>query len=233
MSYVRRDGDVHIVYLGPEHQHDSENRFHPDWMTELMALLDEVARCEGPAALVTVSTGKYYSNGLDTEWLRENPDGAATYLDRVHEVLARLLSFPLPTVAAVNGHAFGAGAMLALAHDFRVMRADRGYWCLPEVRLGLVFTPGTSALVTSRLSPSTAITAMTTGQQYAAGEALKAGIIDEFADEKEVLATAVQRAAALASNHKPNLAIIKRNIHAPVLTALAQPMTPLRLGLSP
>lgn len=231
MPYVRRDGDVHIVYLGAEDQHHSENRFNPEWMSDVLALLDQVASCAGPAALVTVSTGKYYSNGLDIQWLAGNRDRTAEYLDQVQAVLARLLTFPLPTVAAVNGHAFGAGAMLALAQDFRVMRADRGYWCLPEVRLGLAFTPGMNALVTSRLSPSTAVAAMTTGQQYPASAALQAGIIDELADEKEVLPTAVQRAAALAANHKPNLETIKRGIHASVLTALAQPITPLSMGL--
>jgi len=47
----------------------------------------------------------------------------------VHELFARLLTFGVPVVAALNGHAFGAGAMLALACDERTMRADRGWLC--------------------------------------------------------------------------------------------------------
>jgi enoyl-CoA hydratase/carnithine racemase len=62
---------------------------------------------------------------------------ATGFLDDVHRLLGRILTFPAITVAAINGHAFAGGAMLATAHDFRVMRDDRGYWCLPEVDLGL------------------------------------------------------------------------------------------------
>jgi enoyl-CoA hydratase/carnithine racemase len=73
----------------------------------------------------------------------------------VHELLARVLEIGVPTVAALQGHTFAAGAMLALAHDHRVMRADRGFFCLPEVDLGLTFTPEMSALIAARL-PATA-----------------------------------------------------------------------------
>ena len=88
-------------------------------------------------ALVTVGTGKHYSNGFDLDFLGALPRGdLEAFMDRVLRLLTRLLTFPVPTVAAVNGHAFGIGAMLALAHDRRVMRADRGWFCLPEIDLG-------------------------------------------------------------------------------------------------
>ncbi len=110
------------------------------------ALLDEVEAHDGPAALVTTATGKFCSNGLDTDWVFANLTELPAYLDTVHDLYVRMLTFPAATVAAVQGHAFGAGAMLALAHDFRVMRADRGFWCLPEVQLNMPFTVGMSAL---------------------------------------------------------------------------------------
>jgi enoyl-CoA hydratase/carnithine racemase len=62
-------------------------------------------------------------------------------------------STPLPTVASFNGHAFGAAAMLATAHDYRVMRDDRGYFCFPEVDINIPFTPGIAALIQAKLSP--------------------------------------------------------------------------------
>ncbi|AHH15934.1 enoyl-CoA hydratase/isomerase family protein [Nocardia nova SH22a] len=230
MPYLDRDGDVFVLYLGNEGQTDSENRFHPDWIDEFHARLDEVEAVEGQAALVTVATGKYFSNGLDTDWLFGNMDRMHWYLDRVHSMFTRLLTFGMPTVAALNGHAFGAGAMLATSQDFRVMRADRGYWCLPEVHLGMPFTVAMNALVTERLTNQVALEAMTTGRRYGAADAIAAGIVDQQADADRVLADAVARAAALAGNRKPNLPVIKRALHHRALVGLNTATTPENLA---
>jgi enoyl-CoA hydratase/carnithine racemase len=72
----------------------------------------------------------------------EHPQEAGPFVDEVHGLLARLLSLPVVAVAACQGHVFAAGAMLALAHDARVMRADRGYFCLPEVDISIPSRPG-------------------------------------------------------------------------------------------
>lgn len=225
MPYLERDSDVYVLYLGDEGRTDSENRFHPDWMDAIDALLDEVERSEGKTALVTTSTGKFYSNGLDTDWLFGNFDKLNDYLDRVHTVFARLLTFPMATVAAVNGHAFGAGAMVASSHDFRVMRADRGYYCLPEVNLGMPFTIGMNALMSERLGNQVALEAMTTGTRFGAADAVSKGIVDAAADADQVVAAAVARATALIGTRGPNLGAIKRALHARSLAALATPNT--------
>jgi enoyl-CoA hydratase/carnithine racemase len=232
MAYLSREGDVFVVYLGNEGQTDSENRFHPDWINEFHGLLDEVEASEGPAALVTTATGKFYSNGLDTEWLFGNLDKMHGYLDRVHSLYTRLLAFPMPTVAAINGHAFGAGAMLATSHDFRVMREDRGFYCLPEVHLGMPFTVGMNALLTERLSNQVALEAMTTAHRYGADQAIAAGIVDDKADAEALLGAAVARASTLAGNRKPNLPVIKRALHAKALAGLATPTTPENLAFA-
>ncbi|WP_072687241.1 enoyl-CoA hydratase/isomerase family protein [Rhodococcus marinonascens] len=221
MPYLDRDGDVFILYLGIEGETDNENRFNPDWIDAANATLDEVEAHEGPAALVTTATGKFFTNGLDTNWIFSNADKLPGYLDRVNALYGRLLTFPMATVAAVQGHSFGAGAMLATAHDFRVMRADRGFYCLPEVTLNMPFTVGMSALVNGRLPKQTAIEAMTTGRRFGGSDALAAGIVDEIADGDGVLPAAVARASALTATRGDNLAGIKRGIHHQALAALA------------
>lgn len=221
MPYLDRDGDVFILNLGNEGETDNENRFHPDWIDATHAALDEVEAHEGPAALVTTATGKFFTNGLDTTWIFANTDKLPEYLDRVHTIYSRLLAFPMATVAAVQGHSFGAGAMLATSHDFRVMRADRGFYCLPEVSLNMPFTVGMSALLNTRLPKQTAVEAMTTGRRYGGSDALGAGIVDEIADGDGVLTAAVTRAAALTATRGANLAGIKRGIHHDALAALA------------
>ena len=226
MPYLERDGNVFVLALGTEGQTDSENRFGHEWIEQIHEHLDTVQASTGPAALVTTATGKFFSNGLDTDWLFANLDRMYGYLDLVHGVFSRILAFPVPTVAAVNGHAFGAGAMLALAHDFRVMRADRGFWCLPEIHLGMPFTVGMNALVTGRLTNQVAVTAMTTGRRYPGPDALAAGIVDDTAAADALRAAATARAAELADNRNPSLPVIKRALHAAALTGLAEPNTP-------
>ena len=107
-----------------------------------------------------------------------------------------MLSLPLITVAALQGHTFAAGAMFSLAHDFRVMRADRGYWCLPEADINIPFTPGMSALIQSRLTPQTAHEAMITARRYGGSDAAAAGIVDQAVSEDAVRATAIEIAQA-------------------------------------
>ncbi|KOS56758.1 enoyl-CoA hydratase/isomerase family protein [Rhodococcus rhodochrous] len=220
MPYLDRDGDVFVLQLGDRSGGDTENRFHPGWLSAVHELLDEVVAHDGPAALVTAATGKFWSNGLDTDWIFGNLPELPSYLDSVHELYVRILTFPAATVAAVQGHAFGAGAMLALTHDFRVMRADRGFWCLPEVSLNMPFTVGMSALLRERLPIQAAVEATTTGRRFGGGDALAAGIVDRTVDGDVVLAAAVERAAALTGTRGANLAGIKRGLHAPLIAAL-------------
>jgi Delta3-Delta2-enoyl-CoA isomerase len=215
MPTLQRSGDVFVLDLG-----DTENRFHPDWLTAVGAALDEVEGTDGPRALVTAGTGKFFSNGLDLDWLGAHDDRHEEYVADVQALLARVLALPVFTVAAVQGHAFAAGAMLSLAHDLRVMRADRGFWCLPEADIGLPFTPGMSALIQARLAPQTAHGAMTTGRRYGGGDALAAGIVDAAVGEDAVSSTARDLAAAQTGKAGPTLATIKARMYGPVLDLL-------------
>jgi enoyl-CoA hydratase/carnithine racemase len=221
MPTLDRSDDVFVLDLG-----DSENRFHPDWLASVDAALDEVERAEGSRALVTAATGKFFSNGLDLDWLLAHGDQHEEYVATVHALFARVLALPVVTVAALQGHTFAAGAMLALAHDFRVMRADRGYWCLPEVDIHIPFTPGMSGLIQARLAPQTAHAAMTTGRRYGGAEAVAAGIVDTAVDEDAVRSTAVELAAAHAGKAGDTLGTIKARMYAPALHVLRDRTAP-------
>jgi Delta3-Delta2-enoyl-CoA isomerase len=215
MPTLNREGDVYVLDLG-----DGENRFHPDWLADVGTALDEVERA--PAPLVTTAGGRIYSNGLDLDWLGQHGDQLATYVAEVQGLLARVLAFPVPTVAAIPGHAFAAGAMLALANDFRVMRADRGFFCLPEVDIDIPFTPGMAALIQSRLTPATAHEAMTTGRRYGGTDAAAAGLVDAAVAADEVLPHALERARALTGKNPQTLAAIKKQMYTGPLAALRE-----------
>jgi len=215
MPTLERRDDVFVLDLG-----DGENRFHPDWISAVNGALDEVEKAEGPRALVTAATGKFFSNGLDLEWLAPNADRHQEYVASVHQLFARILSLPLITVAALQGHTFAAGAMLSLAHDFRVMRADRGFWCLPEAEINIPFTPGMSALIRARLAPQVAHEAMTTARRYGGTDAAAAAIVDLAVAEEEVRGNAVQIARSQAGKAGDTLATIKARLYPNVLDTL-------------
>jgi enoyl-CoA hydratase/carnithine racemase len=215
MIDLRREGDVHVLRFD-----DGENRFSPGLLDEFEKALDALTDAPAPKALVTTGTGKFYSNGLDLDWLGQNADQWGPYVARVHGLFARLLTLPMPTVAAINGHAFAAGGMLALAHDHRVMRADRGYFCLPEVDLGLPFSPGMSALIQARLPKLTAHEAMVTGRRYGGADAVAAGIVHQAVPEAAVASAALALAAPLAAKDGGTIAKIRTQMYAPVLEAL-------------
>ena len=216
MFDLSRQGSVYVLTMNA-----GENRFNRSSIAALNGVLDEVEKENGPSALVTTGTGKFYSNGLDLDWIG-SPDCAdrPAFIRDVQRFLARLLAFPRPTVAAANGHVFAAGAMMLLAHDFSVIRADRGFFCLPEVDISIPFTTGMTALIASKLPQPTFHEACTTGKRYGGTDAVRASIATEAVPEADVLPRAVARAGELASKDKSTLGAIKRVLYAPAIAAL-------------
>ena len=146
MISLERDGDVFLLDLG-----DGDNRFNAESIDGINAALDDVERADGPAALVTKASGRIWSNGLDLDYMA-TLDDVVSFVADVQRIMARLLELPMPTVAAIQGHAFAGGTMLALSHDVRVMRVDRGYLCLPEIDLGMPFGKGFAGLIGAKQS---------------------------------------------------------------------------------
>lgn len=194
---------------------DGENRFRRDSIDEWHRVLGELAATDGPLALVVTGSDRFFSNGLDLDWFRDNPDRAGGVVDDVHRLFGRLLTFPAYTVAAVNGHAFAGGAMLSCAADLRVMRTDRGYWCLPEVDLGLPLTVPMMSVVRARLPRAAAHDAIVTGRRYTAAQALEAGIVEHAVVEAEVLDAAVALAEPMAAKDRSVIAEHKRMLFGP------------------
>lgn len=217
---LEKDGTVAVLHLG-----SGENRFNPDSVGEIEAVLDEVESGDY-TALVTTAEGKIWSNGFDLPWIAERPEMAGRMLESGQELFARILTFPLPTVAALQGHAFAAGMILALAHDLRVMRADRGYLCLPEVTFAGVFTPGNTDLLKARMTPQVAHRAMVLGARFDAHDALASALIDEALPEDELLGRAVALAGSLGGHDRAGVTALKRSVYTGALSSLCEPTPP-------
>jgi enoyl-CoA hydratase/carnithine racemase len=136
-------------------------------------------------------------------------------------MFGRVLAFPAPTVAAVNGHAFGAGAMFVQCFDRRIMRTERGFFCLPEADLGMTFSAGMNALLKARLDPSTASEAMLTARRYGADEAVDRRVVDRAVPVDDLLTVAIEEASSGSARDGEVLAALKRDLYADALAALA------------
>lgn len=216
MIEIEKQGAVFVL-----HMKSGENRFNRAFLDAFHRALDEVEKSSGAAALVTVGEDKFYSNGLDLTWLSGDGAGqAGEFIKDFIRFFGRLMALPMATVAAMNGHAFAGGAMLALAHDFRVMRADRGYFCLPEIDLRLPLAAGMTALIKSRMTPATLRDAILAGARFGAADAVQRGFVDEAVPADQVLAAAVARVAPLADKDRATMGALKRGLYADALAVL-------------
>ena len=127
---------------------NGENRFNPDFINEYIDVLDQIENKTDALTLVVLSGHeKILSNGIDLDWLlpfiqNKDVDVTKSFFYQLNRLFRKTLTYPLITIAAVNGHAFAGGAIWSCAFDFRFMRSDRGFFCFPEADLGIPFLPG-------------------------------------------------------------------------------------------
>jgi Delta3-Delta2-enoyl-CoA isomerase len=171
---------AHFEYLLDEHiavltMNSGENLFTFEFLDAFLDILDEIENQTTASVLVVTSADKkIWSNGINLQWLMaavdEDPETAFQFPMRIMKVLRRLLTYPMVTIAAINGHAFAGGAIMACAFDFRFMRTERGYFCFPEVDINIPFMPGMDALLKKALPGSMVLEAQLTGKRYTALE---------------------------------------------------------------
>ncbi len=208
MVSLTRTDEIFVLDHGAD-----ENVTSDAWALEMHDLLDEVESADGPKVLITTGSAKHYSNGLDVGYMSSVDAGEIVgYVNRIEKVVSRLMLFPAPTVAAVNGHAFGMGAFLVLAHDQAVMRADRGFFCLPEVHLQMSFPRSLMSVLHATLPSNTRRSAALTGRRYSGPDCVEAGIVDAVASEEDLLDVAIKRGRPLAATAGSNLNLIKRQL---------------------
>jgi enoyl-CoA hydratase/carnithine racemase len=172
MAFFDYHLDEHVAIVT---MNSGENRFTHEFLKAFEDLLEEIEQKTG-AAVLLVKSGheKIWSNGIDLEWLLaevgRDPEEDTRFPSLLMRFLRRLLTYPLITIAAINGHAFAGGAIMACAFDFRFMRSDRGYFCFPEVDIQIPFMPGMDAILKKALPPSLVLEAQLTGKRYTAAE---------------------------------------------------------------
>ncbi|CAL9225327.1 unnamed protein product [Arabidopsis halleri] len=189
MCTLEKRGDLFLLTLTG----DGEHRFHPDTIATILSLLEQAkSQSKRGSILITTANGKFFSNGFDLAWAQTagSITGAANRLHQMVEsfkpVVVALLDLPMPTIAALNGHAAAAGLMLALSHDYVFMRKDRGVLYMSEVDIGLSMPDYFAALVRAKIGTSAARRELLlSGKKIRGEEAVGLGIVDSAAYDSE------------------------------------------------
>ena len=210
---VRIDGHFAILKMR------SKGVFNPTSLEDFNQILDQVEDDELVQALLITGDDKNFSQGLDLEYLQTlEPAEFMQFVENTMVMVSRLLAFPVPVVSVVNGHAFGLGAMIALAGDYRVMRQDRGYLCLPEIDLKMGFTPAMNALVVNKLDGNLRRDMMLTGRRLSGEEAYSLGLFDGCASSEGLLDLAKKVVEPGLGKHRKSMASIKRGLNLPIIS---------------
>lgn len=198
MIDLTRDGNVFVLTMNA-----GENRWNTTFVREFAKALDEVEASTGPAALVTTSADKkFFSNGLDMDWRMtqgDHPGGdRAVFGDEFMCLMSRIITLGMPTVSAINGHAFGAGFMTALCHDVRFMRSDRGYICANEVELGMVIPDPELALFRHKIPMPAFFETVQFAKRWTGPDACAANIVQQVEPLDSLLPAALAKAQELS-----------------------------------
>ncbi|MBW0536420.1 hypothetical protein O181_076135 [Austropuccinia psidii MF-1] len=153
----------------------------------------------GQYALVTCGPqdkNRFYSNGLDLTQALASDHFFQHVLNRMYETFLR---FPIPTVAAINGHAFAAGFCLALAHDHKIIKDNEGkgkaLMAMNEVEFGAPVPLGLLAVIKAKFPTDSAIRkCVTEAHRFGVKDVLSLGLVDAAAPENQVVEASLKLA---------------------------------------
>jgi Delta3-Delta2-enoyl-CoA isomerase len=177
-----------------------DNRLTPAFIAAVHSALDELEFAHPPGCVITTSAiAKFYSNGLDLASLTGPYQQSSDFLEHeLYPLFRRFLTYPHPTVALLNGHAFAGGLMLAMCHDYRLQAGGRGFACVNELDIGFALKPAMSGIFREKLSPAAYRAAVLEAKRFTAQESLAAGVVDAIgASVEEAVAFAAERKLAV------------------------------------
>lgn len=202
------------------------NTFHENNIQEFLDAVDEIeATKDNCAVILTAEDPKFFSAGINLDFIKEKgvPYLKESFLPKLDLLLMRMALLNAPVVAAVNGHAYGGGSLLASCADFRFMNADTGNFCFPEVDIKLPFTPAMQQVVEHLPDRNAVLRMALTGVAYTGPEADAANIIEAAVPADQLIAKATEMASMLAEKDRRTYTAIKRELKRgmqPVLDSL-------------
>ncbi|CAI9118239.1 OLC1v1019776C1 [Oldenlandia corymbosa var. corymbosa] len=197
MCTLEKKGNIFYLTLTGEDEH----RLDPVLIDSIRSLLSQVkSGASRGSVLITSGHGKFFSNGFDLKYAQAagSVQGAKDRLHNMVEifkpVVADLLSLPMPTIAVITGHAAAAGLLLAMSHDYILMRSDKGVLYMSELDIGMTLPDYFTAMFRSKLgNPSARRALLLRAAKVTGDEALGMGIVDSVHGSEEETREAAQR----------------------------------------
>lgn len=161
------------------------NSLNLELLTAFSETLDDLQNNKSRGMILTSSSKSVFSAGLDImEMYKPKQDRMKQFWSTLQDVWFKLYGSPFPTVAVINGHSPAGGCLLAMCCEYRVMLPNFSIG-LNETQLGIVAPTWFQATMRNTLSRRDAELALTLGTLFSTEEALKVGLIDEVAANKE------------------------------------------------
>lgn len=218
---LKKEGDVFVVTMT---NGEKANTFTEDILKEHMAICDEIEASTGNAAVVLTSNdAKFWTNGINLEWLMsQGADYIPTFKEIIDKMLVRWALLRFPTVACLNGHAFGGGAILSCCFDYRLMRQDRGFFCFPEVDVNIPFTEVMLRIIDSIPNKQALWDLAFTGRRIGGEEATKLQVVHGSHVDQELFPKAMELAQFLATKDPTTFYEIKKGLKRELVSFLAR-----------
>jgi enoyl-CoA hydratase/carnithine racemase len=202
---------------------DGENRQNPDFVRAVLAAFDEIEQdSEISSVIISSSDRKNWSLGIDLQWMsgaigENNLQGMKDFMYGMNRVYARILLYPMPIIAAINGHTFGGGTVMACACDFRFMKSDRGFFCFPEVDISIPFLPGMLAIIEKAVPSYKLEELVLTGKRSVAAELEAHHVIVKTCENEEALMKEAMTYAKTFNKKRPIFGELKKRMHRRIL----------------
>ena len=213
-----------------------ENRHNPEFINAFNQHLDTIEADEKIKSIVlTSSSEKNWSLGIDLEWMSQpsnTVENIADFMTAVTGLLKRIVTFPMPIIAALNGHSFGNGAVLACACDFRFMKSDKGFFCFPEVDVLVPFFPSMFPLINKAIPQTFFNRLAMTGQRVGAQQLLDHQVVEAIFENEDALQTGVMEFAASFNKNRWIYAQNKSQMNKTILTTMLKEDAEFIVGTS-
>lgn len=186
------------------------NALSPQMFAAINAALD---RAEKDAAIV-ILTGReeVFSAGFDLKVMKRGGTETLRMLHAGYSLTARVMAYPYPVIAAVNGHSLAMGVFLMLSADYIIGSQGDFKVSANEVALGLTMPRVAAAMLKHRLRPAAYQRAVNLSEYFPMDAALEAGFFDEIVAPNDLQAHARSKAASFAALDMPAHTSSKRRI---------------------